>query len=85
MTGPTPFAFEVVRSALVLVAAERVDELEIIDPDTDVWRAFDLDSLDHLTVMNQIANTTGVDIAERDYTRLISLSQLCEHVEQIMQ
>ena len=73
-----------VRSALALVAAERVDELEALDADTDLWRAFDLDSLDHLTVMTQIASVTDVDIAERDYPRLISLNQLCAHVEQTL-
>lgn len=81
MTEPTSFAFEVVRSALAHVAADRTDQLDGIDPDADLWRELDLDSLDHLTAMTEIASVTGVDIAERDYPRLISLSQLCDHVE----
>ena len=81
MTGTPSSATDVVRSALAHVATDRIDDLDRLDPDIDVWRELDLDSLDHVTVMELIADATGADIAEHDYPRLLSMRQLVEHVQ----
>jgi acyl carrier protein len=80
MAARQSFALELVRSALANVAPGQVDELDQLDNHADVWRALNLDSMDHVTVMIQIAEATGSDIPERDYPRLLSLGQLCDHV-----
>lgn len=84
MTRTQSSASDVVRSALAHVAADRIDDLDRVDPDIDVWRELDLDSLDHVTVMESIADAIGKDIAERDYPRLLSMRQLFEYVERAL-
>lgn len=76
------FAFEVVRSALAHVAPDQLDELDQLANHADVWRALNLDSMDHVTVMIRIAEATGSDIPERDYPRLLSLGQMCAYVDE---
>lgn len=75
---------EVVRRALAQVATDRADDLDTLDPCADVWRELDLDSLDHVTVMEVISDATGTEIAEREYPRLLSLAQLRAHVERAL-
>ncbi len=77
-------ASDVVRSALAHVAADRIDDLDRLDPDTDVWRELDLDSLDHVTVMELIADAIETDIAEHDYPRLLSMRQLSDYVRRAL-
>ncbi len=84
MTATTPAAREVVHAALHQVTSDRRDELDGLDPDADVWRELDLDSLDHLTVMTYISEVTNADVAERDYPRLITMRQLTAHVERVV-
>lgn len=84
MTATPSPAREMVHAALLQVASDRRHELDDLDPDADVWRELDLDSLDHLTVMTYIANATHVDVAERDYPRLITMRQLIAHVERAL-
>ena len=73
-------ASTLVRDVLIGVAPERVDALDALDADVDLWEALDLDSLDHLTVMNKLADALGRDIPERDYPRLLSVRQLRDYV-----
>lgn len=73
-------AVAVVRDAIGDVAPEVVDELESIDGRTDLWEALELDSMDHQNVMVRLFDRTGVDIPERDYGRLRSLSALAAHL-----
>ena len=84
MTATPSPARETVYVALYQVASDRRDGLDDVDPDADVWRELDLDSLDHLTVMTYIAEATNVDIAERDYPRLITIRQLIAYVERAL-
>jgi acyl carrier protein len=84
MNKSDPCAADVVRSAIAHVAPDRADDLDGLDRSVDVWREFDLDSLDHVIVMELIADATGCDIAERDYPRLLSFGQLCAHVERVL-
>lgn len=81
MRQTSPCSRPLVRGLLAEVAPDRADDLARIDPNGDLWAALDLDSLDHLTVMTRLAEELGVDIAEHDYPRLISLRQLEEFVD----
>lgn len=84
MTGTPASATEVVRSALAHVATDRIDDLDDLDPEIDLWHELDLDSLDHVTVLELISDAIKADIAEHDYPRLLSMRQLSGHVERAM-
>ncbi len=84
MTGTQSSGKDVVRSALAHVASDRIDDLDRLDPEIDVWRELDLDSLDHVIVMELISDAIETDIAEHDYPRLLSMRQLTEHVERAL-
>ena len=73
-------ATSLVREAIIEVAPDVIDDLDALDPDVDLWDVLELDSMDHQTVMALLVDRTGVDIAERDYPRLRSLSALSEHL-----
>jgi acyl carrier protein len=66
--------------AITAVAPELDDELDELDPAIDLWSEFQLDSMDHLSVMTRVAEATGRDIPERDYPRLLTLRQLLDYV-----
>lgn len=76
MQETSPGTTDVVRSAIVAVASDRVGEFDSIDPDADLWSALDLDSLDHLAVVTRLAEHLGFDIPEHDYPQLLSLRQI---------
>lgn len=63
-------------SAIADVAPELEPELAELDHDIDFWMELQLDSMDHLAVMTRLSEQTGVDIAERDYPRLTTVSAL---------
>jgi acyl carrier protein len=63
-------------SAIADVAPELEPELADLDHDVDFWIELQLDSMDHLAVMTRLSEQTGVDIAERDYPRLTTVSSL---------
>jgi acyl carrier protein len=65
-------------SAIADVAPELEPELADLDHDVDFWIELQLDSMDHLAVMTRLSEQTGVDIAERDYPRLTTISSLCD-------
>lgn len=73
-------AAEQVRAAIIEIAPDLDGELANVEPDTDLWDEFDLDSMDHQNIMVEIFRRTGVEIAERDYPRLRSLDALAEHL-----
>ncbi len=62
--------------AIAQVAPDVEPELADLDPDVDLWVELDLDSMDHLSVMTILSESTGREIPERDYPVLTSLSQL---------
>ena len=66
--------------AIIEVAPELDDELDELDPDVDLWSEFQLDSMDHLSVMTRLSEASGRDIPERDYPSLVSLRQLRGHL-----
>lgn len=63
-------------SAIADVAPELEPELADLDHDVDFWIELQLDSMDHLNVMTRLAQQTGVEIAERDYPRLTTVTAL---------
>lgn len=70
----------VVRAAVAAVAPEVGPELEALDPAIDLWDELGLDSMDHLNVMTELAERTGIEIAERDYPRLRSVAAIAAHL-----
>jgi acyl carrier protein len=75
--GPYPIITEAVRTA----APERAGDVAELDGDIDFWEALDLDSIDHLTVMEQLSAAIGADIPDRDLPRLLTLNQLARYVD----
>jgi acyl carrier protein len=69
-----------VRRSLSEVAPELAPELDDLDPNVDLWRELELDSMDHLSVMTRLSEATGRDIPERDYPKLRSLNAICEYL-----
>jgi acyl carrier protein len=63
-------------SAIADVAPELEPELADLDHGVDFWTELQLDSMDHLAVMTRLSEQTGVDIAERDYPRLTTISSI---------
>lgn len=55
-------------------------DLVAIDPDRDLRRAIDLDSLDFQTLVERVAERTGVEIPEVDYPQVRSLRGISEYL-----
>lgn len=51
-----------------------------IDPDADLMEELDLDSIDLVSVITRLHETTGVDIPERDYASLFSLDSFVAYL-----
>ncbi len=76
----TSECIEIVKAAIAAVAPEAEDELADLDTTTDLFEALGLDSMDHLSVMTEIAQRTGVEIPEREYGRLRSIEALADRI-----
>ncbi len=63
-------------AAIADVAPELEPELADLDHDVDFWVELQLDSMDHLAVMTRLSEQTGIDIAERDYPHLTTITAL---------
>jgi acyl carrier protein len=63
-------------SAITEVAPELEPELADLDHDVDFWTELQLDSMDHLAVMTRLSEQTGIEIAERDYPHLTTITAL---------
>ena len=55
-------------------------DLDALDPDRDLRREIDLDSLDFQSLVEQVAVRSGVEIPETDYPQVRSLSGLALYV-----
>ena len=75
-THPRVDLVTLILSAIADVAPELEPELADLDHDVDFWMELQLDSMDHLAVMTRLAEQTGIDIAERDYPHLTTVSSL---------
>jgi len=82
MTNPEPSqtSRDTVLAAITAVAPEAEEELAAVAPDADLFEALGLDSMDHLSVMTEIAQRTGVEIAEREYGRLRTIASLTDRI-----
>lgn len=69
-----------VLAVIVSVAPEVEGELGALDRNADVFESLGLDSMDHLDVMTGIAERTGIEIPEREYGQLRSVSALAERI-----
>jgi acyl carrier protein len=75
-------AHEVVRTAILRVAPEA--DLEDLDPRQSLRSELDLDSLDFLAVMENVATLTGIAVPESDYLAVDSLDGFVEYLAQRM-
>jgi acyl carrier protein len=67
-----------VRQALVAVAPEL--ESVSLNPDLPLRDQVDLDSMDFLRFVMELHKQLGVDVAESDYGRLVSVSAAVDYV-----
>jgi acyl carrier protein len=79
---PTTATTATVHEAFVAVAPEIDDELRALATDVDVWAELQLDSMDHLAVIENLSAAIGIDIPEADYPELITLDAIHRYVEQ---
>lgn len=73
-------SLEVVLAAIASVAPEAEEELSDLDRTADLFETLGLDSMDHLNVMTEIAERTGVEIPEREYGQLRSIDALADRI-----
>lgn len=66
-------AYDVIRATLREIAPE-VD-LSSIDPVEDLREAAGLDSMDFLNFVTRLAESTGLELPERDYVRLSTIGE----------
>ncbi len=71
---------EIVIEAIIAVAPEAEDEVRSVDRTADVFELLALDSMDHLGVMTEIAEQTKIEIPEREYGQLRSITSLAERI-----
>jgi acyl carrier protein len=70
---------DVIRDSLAEIAPE-VD-FDQLAPDVELRDQVDLDSMDFLNLTQAIADATGVEIPERDYPRVATLSGLLAYLD----
>lgn len=70
------------RTALLRVAPEA--DLAGLDPDESLRDALDLDSLDFLAVVENVAMITGVSVPERDYAAVETFAGFVGYLQQRM-
>jgi acyl carrier protein len=67
-----------VRGALTSVAPESADQP--LEPDAEFRDQMDLDSMDFLNFIIALHEASGIDIAERDYPQLASLTGCIDYL-----
>ena len=70
----------IVIASISAVAPEVEDELGSLDPAVDIFEFLGLDSMDHLNVMTEIAERTGIEIPEREYGQLRTVETLAKRI-----
>lgn len=73
---------ETTREAVLALLREIAPDADLtsVDADRDLRREIDLDSLDFQTLIERVAETTGVEIPETDYPQVRSLRGLSEYL-----
>lgn len=74
----TEQATETVLAALGRVAPEI--DLQAVDPDEDLTSGYDLDSMDFLTLVENVCAAVHHDIPERDYPQLATLASFAAYL-----
>jgi acyl carrier protein len=57
-------------------------DLASIKPDADLREALDIDSMDFLNFVTALHGKLGIDIPERDYPKLFTLSSAVAYLQQ---
>jgi acyl carrier protein len=55
-------------------------DLDDADPDAPIQQELDLDSMDFLNLVAALHDATGIDVPERDYPQLASVSMFVDYV-----
>lgn len=71
-------ARDAIRRALATVAPEAV--LDDVGPCERLREALDLDSLDFLSLVENLHESTGVDIPEADYAKVATVGELSAYL-----
>ena len=79
LRGSDP-VLEQLTKAIGAVAPDVVDEITTIDPDTDLFEEFGLDSMDRLTIMTALAASSGRPIPEQLYPSLTTVNRIRDHL-----
>ncbi len=72
----------------ILAAIERVApdvDAATLPGDVDFREEAELDSMDFLSVLTNIEQTTGVTVPEIDYAQIITIDQFAEYLAQRLQ
>jgi acyl carrier protein len=63
-------------SAIGAVAPDASVRVESLDPTVDLWAALDLDSMDHVVIVERLSAGIGRDIPEADAPLLLTLESM---------
>ena len=71
-----------IRAAVLASLADVAPEVDpaTIDPAVALQEQLDLDSMDFLTLLSEVAERTGVEVPERDYAEVASLQGCVDYV-----
>jgi len=56
-------------------------DLTDVDPDAPLQEELDLDSMDFLNLVTALHDETGIDVPERDYPQLATISGFVAYIE----
>ncbi len=70
------------RALIVDIIADIAPEIDLTDTtgDEHLQETFGLDSMDFLSILEEIAAKTGVDIPESDYEEVVTLQGMTQYV-----
>ncbi len=73
-----------IRSAIIHELGNIAPDVDAasIDPDSDLRESLDIDSMDFLNFIMALHKQLGVNVPEKDYPRLVTLSGAVRYVEQ---
>jgi acyl carrier protein len=72
---------DTVLQAIARVAPDVEPELGDLDPTIDLWNELQLDSMDRLSVLSQLAEATGIEISDRDAAGLTSVDEIIAYLD----
>lgn len=74
---------EEIRSAVISELGNIAPEMDVarVNPDADLREALDIDSMDFLNFIAAIHQKLGIEIPERDYARLFTLTKAIAYLE----